>query len=366
MAFKPIVCVAALNWGLGHAGRCIPIINELLLQQCEVIILGNGHSLDLLREHFPHLKIENLPNFQIKYSKHAILTQMKIIAQIPFFWQNIKNDLKITAQIVNKYKPHILISDNRYGFYNSNTYNIFITHQICPILPTYLRFFSVFFERILLFWMNRFDEIWIPDVENGPNLSGKLSHKNLLLTKKRFVGILSRFLPFQKANCNSDSNNIVVIASGPEPSCSQLINIVANVARNSIYPFILLVPPFISIKKQHHTAFKYIVKTTSKDVINNLLTQSLCVLSRSSYTTLMDLVRLNKKALLIPTPGQTEQIYLAKHLKNYHLFEIFNPARDCIDKKISVLMQKKQKQQIQSDDKLLKQAIENLLKKFKN
>ncbi|MEO6706954.1 MAG: glycosyltransferase, partial [Ginsengibacter sp.] len=48
--------------------------------------------------------------------------------------------------------------------------------------------------------------------------------------------------------------------------------------------------------------------------LNVLMQQSRIIISRSGYTTVMDLATLRKKAILIPTPGQTEQEYLAKYL----------------------------------------------------
>jgi predicted glycosyltransferase len=43
------------------------------------------------------------------------------------------------------------------------------------------------------------------------------------------------------------------------------------------------------------------------------------VISRCGYSTIMDLVALQKKALLIPTPAQTEQEYLAAYLHRKHI-----------------------------------------------
>lgn len=364
MSAFPTVCISPLNWGLGHAGRCVPIIRELLEKQCYVILCGNGESLDLLQREFPDLPTERLPDFQIYYARNAWLTQISIMAQTPVFMHRIRYDAHVTAQIVEKYRPHVLISDNRYGFWHPDVYSILITHQLRPQLPVYLKFLSNPFYAIIDRWMSRFNEIWIPDVKGNPNLSGKLSHVCVFNEKIRYIGILSRF-HLSQSNQNT-AQTIVALASGPEPARSQFIKLAFHIAHHSSFPMILVVPPSVNLQPSIRQAFADIIQTSNTTVLQQILEQAMCILCRSAYTTMMDLVRLNKKALLLPTPGQTEQLYLAKHNAKYHLFEILDKPEK-FNEAMQKLLQKQQSNDfIRNDDAMLKEVIHNTLQIIKH
>ncbi|MFT4524743.1 MAG: UDP-N-acetylglucosamine:LPS N-acetylglucosamine transferase, partial [Bacteroidia bacterium] len=64
-----------------------------------------------------------------------------------------------------------------------------------------------------------------------------------------------------------------------------------------------------------------IVPHLSANQLQELMSKAKVVLSRSGYSTVMDLSVIGGKAIFVPTPGQTEQQYLANlfHAEGLHL-----------------------------------------------
>ena len=175
------VLIAPLNWGLGHATRCMPIINELLAQGAEVIIATDGRALHLLQKEYPQLTILELPAYNITYRSNNMM--LNIAPQLFKIIRAIIKEQKAIRKIIRDYKIDLIISDNRFGCVSSDIPSIFITHQVHIKIPnpTVQRIVN-FFNHLFI---NRFNECWIPDFEDtSQSLSGSLSRSKGLKSYK--------------------------------------------------------------------------------------------------------------------------------------------------------------------------------------
>jgi uncharacterized protein (TIGR00661 family) len=305
------ILVAPLNWGLGHATRCIPIINALLSLDYEVFLASDGRALKLLEKEFPDLRIFELPSYDIRYPTSNMV--LNVAMQGPKILQAIWKEKMAIRKIIADEKIDVIISDNRFGCYSKDVKSIFLTHQIniktpIPILDKFVAIFNNFLIK-------KFDECWIPDFKDEPNLAGNLSH-DFELKKVRYIGSLSRMTFFQKPK----KYDVITILSGPEPQRTRLENIILKQAKESDLKFLIVQGKTESEEKiSKNENIKIVPFLTSKE-LNSAIMESKIVICRSGYSSIMDLVNLKKKAFLIPTPDQTEQEFLAKRLFQKGIF----------------------------------------------
>ncbi len=301
------ILVAPLNWGLGHATRCIPIIKDLQQQGHRLIIASDGLALELLKREFPNLEFEPLPSYNITYAKNAFFNRWHLLKQMPHILKTIKKEKKKTAELIKKHHLDLIISDNRFGVYSSDVKSVYITHQL-KVLSGWTTPITTFIHYIIY---KKYDKIWVPDVADEPNLSGKLGHNTKIPGNKiKYLGILSRMQP-QKMEKKYD---LLAILSGPEPQRTQLEKILLQKFKQLNIKTALIrgvINNDKDVENQHLTTiYNYV---TAKDM-EQLINRSDAVICRSGYTSVMDMASMQKKVLMIPTPGQDEQIYLAKHL----------------------------------------------------
>lgn len=304
------ILVAPLNWGIGHATRCIPLIRELKSQGFEVVIGASNQPLALLKKEFPELECILLPGLNVAYPRWIPMS-IYMALKAPHFFKWIKLERKILDSIVKNYNIDAVISDNRYGLSSDLVPTVFITHQ----LFIKAGIFSWVLKRLTYKYASQFDFCWVPDHEGKQNLSGSLSHGKSELTNLRYIGPLSRFTypEYHKPNIRYD---LLVVLSGPEPSRTILENTLLSQFDNSGLK-ILFVRGIVESEVENEEANKNVVKLNylnSQDLQKAILISRL-VLCRPGYSSIMDLAALKSKALFIPTNGQTEQEYLAKSLK---------------------------------------------------
>lgn len=305
---KRKILVAPLNWGLGHATRCIPIIEALLDKNFEPILASNGMALQILKKEFPQLKAETLPSYHITYSKQGNLLKWKMLLNSPRIYKAIQAEKNLTESLVLKYGLSGIISDNRLGVRSKKVKSVFITHQL-NVLSGNTSFLS---SNIHQFYIKKFDECWVPDSQGSKNLSGKLTHKPKKLEVLKFMGPLSRF----KKMKTPILYKYAIILSGPEPQRSLLEKLLLKEFENCTEQ-VLFIRGVIKEKESLTSCNPNIhIKNYSfgKD-LEKKMNSTRYIIARSGYTTLMDVCRLEKKAFFIPTPGQFEQIYLADRLK---------------------------------------------------
>jgi uncharacterized protein (TIGR00661 family) len=313
---SPKVLIAPLDWGLGHATRCIPIIRELIAANCTVLIAADGKVKALLEAEFPHLHFLHLPGYHIQYSTTAWGLPFKIVAQIPRLLRVINKEQGWLQKVVEEEKVDAVISDNRFGLYHSKILTVFITHQLQ--IKARLKVIEILLRKLNYRFISRFSKCWIPDAEGTINLAGSLSHP---LVKPKiemhYLGALSRFEKGESGN----EEHLLILLSGPEPQRTILEKMLVEDLKTYKKPVVFVrgLP--------HATATITLAENVTVHnhlpsyILQEKIRSATFVISRCGYSTVMDIAATGKKAILIPTPGQTEQEYLAKQLmkKNFAL-----------------------------------------------
>lgn len=311
MKLRKRILVAPLNWGLGHASRCIPVIDALQDFGYEPIIASDGAALEFLKHEFPSLTHLQLASYNIKYTKQEGLFKLHFLLSSPQIIAAIKSENKQVQDIIKTYSICGIISDNRFGVHSKLVPSVYITHQI-NVLSGVTTWIS---SKIHQFFIKKFDECWIPDIDKTPNHSGILSTFNSSKINAKYIGLLSR-LNTVKAEKQFD---ILILLSGPEPQRTLLEDLLLDTF-NNYDGNVLCVRGLISDQQiKHHKTTVKVVNFMTRKMLEQSIAASDLVISRSGYTTILDLAKLGKKAFFIPTPGQTEQEYLAKRLDDLNI-----------------------------------------------
>ena len=318
------VLVAPLDWGLGHVTRCIPIINELIQQGARVLVAVNTGQNALLKSEFPQVEFIETQGYNIRY-KGGILLKWSLLFRLPSILKEIERENRWLDDILQHHQIDAIISDNRYGLFHRTCPSIFMTHQlqIRSGIGSSLRAgrwslaVGRWADRKLLKWnyafIEKFSSCWIPDLEGKLSIAGLLSHPTELPSiPVKYIGILSRF--YISAN-KIQKNALLILLSGPEPQRTEFENILFGQLANSTIDTVVvrglpgshLPIPFIreGVQIRNHLP---------SNALNELLNNSEYIVARSGYSTIMDLLTVKKNAILVPTPGQTEQEYLGHYL----------------------------------------------------
>ena len=355
---KRRILIAPLDWGLGHAARCIPIIREIINNGHEAFIAADGRAFHLLVAEFPTLSVIRLKGYNPVYPQKSGMV-IKMALQLPKFLTRIIWEHLRLKRIITEYKIDLVISDNRYGLWSDKVPNVLITHQLFLKMPASAGFIQPFINLLNRFFLNRYTQVWVPDIEGIHNLSGSLAHKNKYQPHVKFIGILSRF-EYRKAEYLYD---LLIILSGPEPQRSNLEKILLD--QITALPDLKCL--VVQGKTEANERLKMsqnieIVSYLDSKELNEIILRSALVITRSGYSNIMDLVHLKKKAVLIPTPGQTEQEYLAEYLKGkgYYHFQ----HQNTFDLNIALKESKKMyiPDNVQYHNDLFKSVLEEFLK----
>ena len=295
-----------LNWGLGHASRSLPLIRKYLELGYEVISASDGEALFMLRKELPGQKVLQLPGYGIHYSSRYMPFNM--LRYGPGMLKAMKTEHELTKAIVKREKIDCIISDNRYGCYCDDVPSALITHQLQVF--TGQKLLDIYIRRQIRGWCRKFSEIWIPDQEPPDNITGDLSGVDTTPVPKYYLGVISEL------TCRPSGTfyDAVAVISGPEPQRSNFEELVIRQlsALEGKYAVVCGKPGTNEITRTENnlTIYPYL----SRSGISELLDNTEVVISRSGYTTLMDLAHTGHKAILCPTPGQYEQIFLADRL----------------------------------------------------
>lgn len=319
------IIVAPLDWGLGHATRCIPIIHGLLARDCEVFIAGSGESLALLKIEFPSLTFFRLPAYNPVYPSSGSMG-WKMAGQVPKFVSVIRKEHRQIESLIEDNKIDLVISDNRYGCWSAKVTSVIITHQINIQLPGRFNWLKALVNRVNVKLIKRFSCCWIPDYPDAHSLAGSLTTlvRKGELERVKYIGNLSRFRILEPQALNYD---VVCILSGPEPQRAIFERIVVKQVRESgLKYFIVRGLPSAPDTVAGETNYANFLRG---EELQSVIEQSACVIARSGYSTVMDLAKLGKRAIFIPTPGQTEQEYLAGRLQKMKI--AFTVAQEKFD-----------------------------------
>lgn len=328
---KPRVLLAPLDWGWGHTTRCIPLIRELLKLDCTVLIACNSWQKEIYIQEFPDLTYLNKSGYNVRYAKQGWLTLLKNFSRIPKILTYINKERRWLKPVLDEYRIHAVISDNRFGLSCKRIPSIFITHQL-QVRSGMGKWIDRAAMRLNYHFINRFSACWIPDFPEQDAMAGKLSHPyQLPRIPVKYLGGLSRL---ESCQSSEEINLLLIILSGPEPQRSLLeklilqqilqysdqIILVRGMPANSMLPDV----------PENVTVYNHVPAA----VMNTLLCRASMVISRCGYTSVMDLLKLGKKSILIPTPGQTEQEYLAGWLQQQQLAYTVSQQRFNLQKDI--------------------------------
>lgn len=297
------ILFAVLNWGLGHATRSSVLIRELVNRGYEVHLASDGEAGQVLRRDFPDLPYHTLESYGIRYGSKRFFN-LTLLLKGPRIMARHRKEQRIIRELHRQYQFIGVISDNRPSAGIRGIPSVYITHQLTvksgyrtPLVSALHRWFYT-----------RFTEIWVPDTVSH-FLSGELSDS--FTSRVRYIGWLSRFPKVPQ----NRSVPWAAVLSGPEPSRSEwekdLIKLRHTLPEGGI---IVRGKP-----GEGESSDQGILNYLDRDGMAQLYADAEVIISRSGYSTLMDLALHGKKAILVPTPGQPEQEYLARHLAENRL-----------------------------------------------
>ena len=305
-----------MNWGLGHASRCIPLIEALVEHDFEPVLASDGSSLELLASEFPSLRTYELPSYGIRYAKNPGLFRLKLLSQTGRIQKTVNREHRKVQDIVSKEKASGIISDNRFGVYSKKVPSVYLTHQLAIRAGWMSGPASIWNQRLI----SKFDHCWVCDFKGAENLAGELSSNYGRLKNVEWIGPLSRFPKKKRRHSNVPSNqpqskvDIGIVLSGPEPSRSQFEQKAVEVLKGRMEK-VVLVRGVMDTPSVHTDQNLTIHNYMLADELEELMRQSSILIMRSGYSSIMDLCALGAKALLVPTPGQSEQEYLADRMQ---------------------------------------------------
>lgn len=296
------ILVAPLDWGLGHSTRCIPIIQRLAERGAVPVIGADNGPLALLRSEFPHLEHVRIPGANIRYSKGQ--SQLWSMArQFPEMVRSVRAENALFDRIRRDLHLDAVVSDQRFGLRSPGLPSVLITHQVFPFTPIA----QGALRKVNLRQISRFDRCWIMDEAEAPGLAGELSHGTDLPSNARYIGTVSRMRADIPAT--STPYRVLAVISGPEPHRT-LLDAILTEQLSDIPGEHLLVRGLPGLNAKERSGNVLCVSHMNSAELASAMAHAALVVSRSGYTTLMDLVALGRSALVIPTPGQAEQEYL--------------------------------------------------------
>jgi uncharacterized protein (TIGR00661 family) len=319
------------SWGLGHATRSLPVIRKLISEKNTVTVISNGRSLEVLKKELGDDAVfVDIPDYPMLVSENTRQFLAKSMVYWPVFIKRIEDGLTALQKILDKKQYDCIISDARYDMYSKKIPSFFISHQMRIMNPLHIQMFERAMERFNMFFFKRYVAVMVPDYKDN-NLSGDLSHnlKRIDEDAIHYVGVLS---DFTKRSMKKDIDYLISI-SGPEPQRSILEEkLVAQAGdlEGNVVITLGKAEKYSIVKKKHLTTYSFVTKELREELLN----KAKLVVSRSGYSTIMDVAVVGTKALFIPTPGQIEQEYLSKYHNQLGTF--YSVSQDAIHLKSDV------------------------------
>jgi UDP-N-acetylglucosamine:LPS N-acetylglucosamine transferase len=356
------IIVIPLNWGLGHATRLIPIIREFKEKGAEIYFGGSPNHFTLLNQEIDGIEYIEMPYFNIHLSGPASQV-ISIARQAPSFLYTIIKEHKALRKVVAQKKIDLVISDNCFGAWNQFVYSVFITHQLHINLPGVLKYLSRIINWVNRWFICKYDECLIPDEEADTGFAGILDHPAPKGLKITYTGLLSRFTNKDsvKEIRVTDTPRLLIIISGPEKQRS----VFETLIRTQIYQVsgkyeITVIRGLPAIGG--FVAPGWYDHLTSKELQKQIANADY-IICRSGYSTIMDLIMLGKTAMLVPTPGQTEQTYLADYLTTKGYFYKMEQNSFDIAAALTLMKSKSlQKIALRKDDSRLSEIVDRIIK----
>ena len=301
------ILIAPLNWGLGHATRCIPLVRQYLERGDEVVLGGDGESLFLLQRHFPQLRVIQLPSLELRYAANDQQRGFYLRAIPALLRFTIADHYYLRQQLAIEHFD-LIISDNRFGLFTRQTRCVYITHQLYVRLPRRLRIFQPLARAIHACVFKRYHEVWVPDFANSENsLAGELCHGGCFDTYVKYIGPLSRFASSEgtpKELRRNSEYSVVAILSGLEPQRSIFEQAILERYANTPDKVLIVRGKVAEVQTIISRNNITMVASLSDQALLEVMEQATTIIARSGYSTIMDLAVLGllHKAELHPTP----------------------------------------------------------------
>jgi len=364
------ILLSPMEWGLGHASRCIPILNYLLNNcQADLVVAANGPQAALIRAVFPTLTIVDIPAYSVSYHKNRAGTITRLAFSLPHLAQQIRAENRWLLEFARNHPLDAIISDNRYGLWHPKIPSYLITHQL-GIKTPFGKSVDALVRNQLYRYIGKFHACWVPDFEEfEQSLAGDLSHpKHLPGIPVEYIGPLTRITQVEKNEIipelaglaltafestitktsfqfSSDAIKedpgtaiqLLVVLSGPEPQRSIFEELILEQWAEAPGQSLLLVR---GLPEEHsgtqtninlankgnkekvvHIPNAMAVNHLSPAALSQAVANANCILTRSGYSSIMDLLPHHSNCWMVPTPGQTEQEYLAQYLADKGLIK---------------------------------------------
>ena len=311
-----VILISALDWGFGHTTRCVSLIKHLLAYNNQIIFAGNAAQVEFIQNEFPSINTQLMEGYNIELSSTQS-TYWQIGKQLSKLTNAIKKEKRWVDDYVSKNKVNLIISDNRYGFKSSKVKSVFMGHQLNVYVPRFRKLVN----KKLSQYINQFNECWVVD-DKQLNLAGELSSTKYISIPTHYIGLLNRF---EKQNLDMVYDYLIII-SGAYPENEQFLKSVEDYF--SLKSDSLVVISTVKSKQPIKNAEYYYYPNTK--ILNQLINQSKIVVAKLGYTTLMEMVSLQKECILMPTKGQFEQEYLGKIVanKNVRVIKALNDIKN--------------------------------------
>lgn len=314
MNIKKNILICPLEWGLGHAGRMIPLARRLQAMNNNIFIGSGEEHLPFFRNELPGMTFIHFPGFRMRYSRF-LPQYLTIILKIPDLIFHVIREHRRLKKIIKDYSIDIVISDSRIGLWNSGIKTVFVLHIPRIPFPKQLRLLEFIGIPLSRFIIKKYSYSFIPDLDGDLNISGRLSHGFKLPDNLRYIGILSRFSECGFPGKNNPGNiYCTVILSGPEPQKGILKQKLTDILNAKGKPAVILEGLPGNSPDRNIDGYVRFLSHLPDPEMRDMILDSENIITRSGYTTIMELISLNRSALIIPTPGQTEQEYLAEYL----------------------------------------------------
>lgn len=309
------ILIVPMDWGLGHATRCVPVIKECLASGHTVTIGGSGASGAWLQQEFPGCGYVEFPGYEISYSSRLPMA-VQMLRKVPSILRSIDAEHRFLVGWCKAHQPDLIISDNRFGIYHPQIHSVFITHQL-QIDGGALKLLEPLLLRMNMKYISRFNECWVPDLPGEANLAGRLSHLAELPGHVSYIGQLSRFKP--GGHTGEYLYDVAVVLSGPEPLRTAWEKKISRMDFVRRYKTVIIRGSRTPADTSWPDGTE-VVDMAGSAGLEQKVQASKLVISRSGYSSVMDWTMLQKQAILVPTPGQTEQEYLAGRLMQLGYF----------------------------------------------
>lgn len=348
------ILVAPLDWGLGHAARCVPVVRALLQRGAVPIIAADKGPLALLRAEFPQLEHVRLPGITIRYSKSGSQL-VRMALQFPAMVRQVQAEQRAFERLRRTLRIDAVISDQRFGVRGADLPSVLITHQVFPFTPIA----QGALRKVNMRHMERFHRCWVMDEPDAPGLAGELSHppgaRATMPRNARFIGALSRM-----SATKGPVHDVVAVISGPEPQRTlferELIIVLSDLPGN--HALVRGLPHMAQEAGEERIGNVQVMAHADADTLQGLLSDARAIVSRTGYTTLMDLAALGRSAIVVPTPGQEEQEYLGRLHSRTGRFVVQQQGH--LDLSAEVLQRVSGKQSVAANTVLLQQAFDDL------